>query len=115
MARLRPVTASVLLAVTAGGCTMFGDNRLACRWSGAGTGFVAGGLIGGFAVNAIDLSSTAQGGATVGGVLGGGALGAVIGAIASNYTCPPGAPAPPPPPAAPTPPDVAPGAEPPSE
>ncbi len=99
MARAPLLTLVVLLALATSGCTTLTDSRPVCRWGSAGVGFVAGGLIGGFAVNSLDLSSTKQGGATVGGVLGGGAVGAVIGAVVGNYACPDGDPPPPPPPA----------------
>jgi hypothetical protein len=118
MARAPLLTVVLLLALATSGCTTLTDSRPVCRCGSAGVGFVAGGLIGGFAVNSLDLSSTKQGGATVGGVVGGGAVGAVIGAIVGNYACPDGGPPPPPAPAAapapaPTPEGAAPSAQPP--
>jgi len=92
----RYITAGGLLtALLATGCASLEQNRAACRWGAVGAGFVAGGLIGGFAINSLDLSGTKQTGAVVGGVLGGGTLGAVLGAVVGNYACPE---APPPPP-----------------
>ena len=88
----------LLAALLATGCASLEQNRPACRWGAAGAGFVAGALIGGFAINSLDLSGTKQTGAVVGGVLGGGTLGAVLGAVVGYYACPTAAAPPPPPP-----------------
>jgi hypothetical protein len=64
MPRARHIAVGLLLSLPiAGGCGTLTTSRPACRWGAAGAGFVAGGLIGGFAVNSIDLSSTQQGAA----------------------------------------------------
>jgi hypothetical protein len=99
MGRLHRLAAATLLACLAAGCAMFEGNRTACRWTAAGVGLVAGGLTGALTVNALDVSSTKQGGAIAGAAIGVGALGAAIGGIAGYYACPddPAAAAPPPP------------------
>ena len=101
MSGTRSMVWTLVLAYALTGCaSMFGDNRTACRWTSAGVGFAVGGLAGGLAVNSLDLSSTKQGGATIGGVVGGGALGALVGAVIGTQVCPgeapttPAAPAP---------------------
>jgi hypothetical protein len=102
----------LLIALVATGCASLEHNRPACRWAAAGVGFVAGGLIGGFAINSLDLSGTKQTGAVVGGAIGGAALGAVLGAVIGNYACPEGAPPAPPEPVNAPPPETPPGAGP---